>query len=142
VQRIRTTGLLSPAMGARAHRLRMDEVILVIDDNPLLLATLGEALATESTTLVLATGADALQKMQSGMTPDVIVIDLDMRNGYALLVELEAAIGDPIPVVALSSQPRRLLEAGVADAVVVKPFEVGQLRRCVQHACEQPRGAI
>jgi CheY-like chemotaxis protein len=120
----------------------MGEIILVIDDDPLLLATLGEALATESIAPVLSTGTDALQKMQSGMAPDVIVIDLDMRDGYALLAALEATNEDPIPVVALSSQPRRLLGAGIADAVVLKPFEVGQLRRCVQHACEQPRGAM
>ncbi len=120
----------------------MEEVILIIDDNPLLLATLGEALSTEHTSPVLATGADALQKMQRGMTPDVIVIDLDMRDGCALLAQLECAMEDVVPVVALSSEPRRLLEAGVADAVVMKPFEVGQLRRCVHGACERPRGAL
>ncbi len=121
----------------------MAEVILVIDDDPLLLTTLGEALSTEQTIPVLArTGADALQKMERGMAPDAIVIDLDMRDGCALLAQLECATEDIIPVIALSSEPRRLLGAGIADAVVMKPFEVGQLRRCVHHACEQPRGAL
>ena len=120
----------------------MEEVILVIEDDPLLLATLGAALSTEYTAPVLATGADALQKMQLGMTPDVIVIDLDMRDGCALLAQLECAMEDLAPVVALSSAPRRLLEAGIADAVVMKPFEVGELCRCVHRACERPRGAL
>lgn len=120
----------------------MAEVVLVIDDDPLLLATLGEALTTEDLTPVVATGADALQKMRGGMMPDVLVIDLDMRDGCTLLAQLECAMEDLVPVVVLSSEPRRLLEAGIADAVVVKPFEVGLLRRCVHRACEQLRGAL
>jgi CheY-like chemotaxis protein len=120
----------------------MAEIVLVIDDDPLLLATLGEALSTEETAPVLATAADALRRLQGGMSPDVIVMDLDMRDGVAVLAELECAMADLIPVVALSSRPRRLLAAGIADAVVMKPFEVGQLRRCVHQACEQSRGAL
>ncbi|HEX9308230.1 MAG TPA: response regulator [Anaeromyxobacter sp.] len=120
----------------------MDEVILVVDDNPLLLATLGEALSTEHTTPVLArTGADALRKMERGIAPDVVVIDLDMRDGFVVLVQLECAMENVVPVIALSSSPGRLLEAGIADAVLMKPFEVGQLRSCVDRACVRPRGA-
>jgi len=120
----------------------MAEIILVIDDNPLLLATLGEALTTDHTTPVLArTGADALQKMQRGMAPDAVVIDLDMRDGFVVLAQLECAIDD-VPVIALSSKPGRLLEAGIADAVLMKPFDVGRLRSCVDRTCEQPRGAL
>jgi DNA-binding response OmpR family regulator len=120
----------------------MAEVILVIDDNSLLLATLGEALTTDHTTAVLAcSGADALQKMQRGVAPDAVVIDLDMRDGFAVLAQLECAMEDVVPVIVLSSKPGRLLEA-IADAVLMKPFEIGQLRNCVHRACEQPRGAL
>jgi len=118
----------------------MATVILVIDDDPLRLATLGEALTTDDTTSVVArTGEDALREMRRGIAPDVVVIDLDMRDGYAVLIRLECAISDTVPVIALSSEPRRLLEAGIADAVLMKPFEVGQLRSCVHRACEEPR---
>jgi DNA-binding response OmpR family regulator len=120
----------------------MAGIVLVIDDDPRLLAALGEALSTEETAPVLATAAEALRRLRGGMSPDVVVMDLDIRDGYAVLAEVECAMADLIPVVALSSRPRRLLEAGIADAVVMKPFEVGQLRRCVQRACEQPRGAL
>ena len=119
----------------------MEEVVLVIDDDPLLLATLGAALSTDQLTPVLASGGDALRRMERGMTPDVIVIDLDIRDGYELLARLECAMEEIVPVVALSSRPRRLLEAGIADAVVMKPFEVGQLRARVHRVCEEPRGA-
>ncbi len=120
----------------------MAEIILVIDDNPLMLATLGEALTTDHTIPVLAvSGADALQKVQRGIAPDAVVIDLDMREGFAVLADLECAM-EEVPVIALSSSPGRLLEAGIADAVVMKPFEVGQLRSCVDRTCEQPRGAL
>jgi CheY-like chemotaxis protein len=121
----------------------MAEIILVIDDNPLLLATLAEILTTDGTTPVLArNGADALQQMQGGMPPDVVVIDLDMRDGFVVLAQLECAMENVVPVVALSSAPRRLLQAGIADAVLMKPFEVERLRTCVHRVCEQPRGAF
>jgi CheY-like chemotaxis protein len=120
----------------------MAEIVLVVDDDPSLLATLGDALSGEDTAPVLATSAEALRELRRGMVPDVIVIDLDMDGGVAVLTVLERELADLIPVVALSSRPRRLLETGLADAVVMKPFEAGQLRRCVHRACEQPRGAL
>jgi DNA-binding response OmpR family regulator len=120
----------------------MSELALVVDDNPLLLATLGEALSADDIAPVLATARDAMRHLEDGMSPDVIVIDLDMRDGCAVLARLECAISDTIPVVALSSRPQRLLEAGVADAVVMKPFEVGRLCSCVHHACDRSRGAL
>jgi two-component system, OmpR family, response regulator MprA len=121
----------------------MPDVILVVDDNPLLLATLGEALSTEYTTPLLApSGADALDQVERRTTPDAVVIDLDMRDGLLVLAQLECAMGDLVPIIAVSSNPRRLLEAGIADAVLMKPFEVGQLRRCVDRACGRPRGAL
>ncbi len=137
------TRLLSPSRGAGAQRVCMAEVILVVDDNPLLLATLGEALTTDQTTPVLAcSGADALQEMERGMAPDAVVIDLDMRDGFVVLAQLECAMEDVVPIIALSSKPGRLLEAAIADVVLMKPFEVGQLRSCVHRACERPRGAL
>ncbi len=121
----------------------MPDVILVVDDDALLLATLGDALTTECTIPVLApTGADALEQVERRTAPDVVVIDLDMRDGLLVLAQLECAMGDVVPIVAVSSNPGRLLEAGIADAVLMKPFEVGQLRSCVDRACGQPRGAL
>jgi CheY-like chemotaxis protein len=80
---------------------------------------LGEALSTEETAPVLATAAEALSKLRDGMSPDVVVMDLDVRDGAAVLAEAQCAMADLIPVVALSSNPRRLLAAGIADAVCV-----------------------
>jgi DNA-binding response OmpR family regulator len=118
------------------------DVVLVIDDNPLLLETLGEALREEHTLLMLARDAsEAVQGIERGTMPDAIVIDLDMRDGLDALARVETVIEDVVPVIALSSKPRRLLDAGIADAVVMKPFEIGHLRTCVRRACEQCRGA-
>jgi DNA-binding response OmpR family regulator len=120
----------------------MAEVILVVEEDASLRATLGAALSTEETTAVLATGAAAVEELQRGLAPDAIVIDLDMRDGFVVLVRLEREMETLVPVVALSSHPRRLLDAGVADAVVMKPFEVGHLLTCVHRACGEPRGAL
>lgn len=120
----------------------MSDIVLVIDDDPFVLATLRDVLGTEETEPVLATGADALHEMRRGLAPDVIVIDFDMREAAGILAQLDCAMEGIVPVVALSSRPRRLLEAGMADAVVMKPFEVDRLRRCVRGICRQPRGAL
>jgi len=44
----------------------MQAVVLVIDDDPSLLATLGEALTTDDTAPILATAADALREIKRG----------------------------------------------------------------------------
>jgi DNA-binding response OmpR family regulator len=120
----------------------MAEVILVVEDDAALGATLEAALCTEETSALVASGARAVDEMRRGLAPDAIVIDLDMPDGFVVLVQLEREMETLVPVVALSSEPRRLLDAGVADEVVMKPFEVGQLRACVHRACEGPRGAM
>jgi CheY-like chemotaxis protein len=122
----------------------MTDVILVIVEDPSLLARLGEALAGDDTVAVLASGpADALHRLAGGMVPDAVVIDLDMTDGLVTLARVECATDDLLPVVALSSRPRRLLAAGIADGVVMKPFEVGRLRASVQRACaRERRGAM
>lgn len=120
----------------------MTETLLVVEDDPSSLAALGEALASEHRTPVLATARDAVRHLAIGLRPDVIVIDLDLRDGAALLACLELGIEELATVVALASSPRRLLAAGAADAVLVKPLEPGRLRACVDRACGQPRGAL
>jgi DNA-binding response OmpR family regulator len=120
----------------------MPDVILVIDDDPSLLSILAEALTADDMSPVLArSAADALRQCQEGTAPGALVIDLDMRDGFTVLAKIECAIEDTVPVVALSSSPRQLLNAGLADAVLMKPFEVGELRRGVQRACCAHRGA-
>jgi DNA-binding response OmpR family regulator len=121
----------------------MAEVILVVDDNPLLLAMIGAALRSPTTVPVLADGASAaMHDLDQGIAPDAVVIDLDMRDGTVVLSRvLSSSPGGEVPVVALSSRPGRLLEAGMADVVLVKPFELSDLRACVRDACGRQRGA-
>ncbi len=120
----------------------MPDVILVVDDDPAMLATLGEVLAADDMSPVLTrSAAEALRHCHPGAAPVALVIDLDMRDGARVLANLECTIEDTVPVVALSSKPRRLLHAGPADAVLMKPFEVHELRRHVQRACCATRGA-
>lgn len=120
----------------------MPDLILLIDDDDLRLRTLRDALTTEDMTPVVARCVpDALEELERGMKPDAIVIDLDMHDGFVALARVECAVEDVVPVVALSDKPRRLIEAGIVDAVVMKPFEIGHLRSCVSRACAVCRGA-
>lgn len=120
----------------------MPDLILLIDDDAVRLATLRDCLTTDDMTPVIARGVpDALWELEHGMKPDAIVIDLDMHDGFVALARIECATEDLVPVVALSKRPRRLIEAGIADAVVMKPFEIGHLRSSVGRARERHRGA-
>jgi CheY-like chemotaxis protein len=116
------------------------ECVLIVDDNPRLLATIGEALKASHMAPRLANdGDDALEALHGGLAPDAIIIDLDMKRppGMAVLARIQ---GDPdggdLPVLALGSHPNSLLNAGRADAVLLKPFEVEQLRRRLVEICD------
>lgn len=123
--------------------LDMPEIILLIDDDAALLAALRDALTTDSSAPVLARRAsDAVQELDRGMQPDAVVIDLDMPDGLIALEQVHSATEHTVPVVALSSSPRRLLEAALADEVLLKPFEAGHLRTCITRACGCHHGAL
>jgi CheY-like chemotaxis protein len=119
----------------------MPHLVFIIDDNPLLLAAMGEVIRDPDTLPVLARGQDALKTLERYPAPDVIVIDVDMRDGFRILAEIVAAVDRFIPVVALSSNATRVLEAGIVDAVLAKPFDFGQFRACVRRVCDSLRGS-
>jgi CheY-like chemotaxis protein len=121
----------------------MSELVLVIEDDAALSSMLSDALTTDTTVPVLARSAsDAVRQLDHGLRPDAILIDLDMSDGLGALALACCATGHAVPVVALSSSPRRLVEAGTADAVLMKPIESGQLRDRIDRACGSCRGAF
>jgi CheY-like chemotaxis protein len=110
--------------------------VLVVDDEPDLLATVGEILEQEGAKVALATGAaDALRSISDGFEPVVILTDLTMPgwSGVDLVRELRA---DPktsgIRIIAMSASSKMLrLVDDYADAQLQKPFEVETLVEAV-----------
>jgi len=118
------------------------ELVLVVDDDPLLLATLGDALRSCEMASVLAGSLEAaLDALGRGVAPDAILVDLDLHEppGLTALARLQShpAAGD-VPVLALGSNPGDLLRADPAEAVLLKPFELEHLRRRLLAACDRP----
>ena len=115
--------------------------ILVVDDQPDMLALITRVLETEQYTVSKATsGPEALQKINAQM-PDLVVLDYKMAgmDGLAVTKALRAKPQtQPLPVLMLTvmtDEPstRAGFEAGVTD-YVTKPFSIPQLTARVR-AC-------
>ncbi len=125
----------------RNERKRMP-VVLVIEDDPWVRAletsVLGE-LGFE--TLEASNGYSAL-RLAASRTPDLILLDLSLPELHGVQV-LEAFRSDPrtrmVPLVVISAHldTLTLQQAETVDALVPKPFDVGQLEGALRQAFER-----
>ena len=113
-------------------------LLLVVDDEQSLRELVSEALVSVGHEVLQAqNGAVALQMVQSGRAPDLILLDLTMpvMSGDEVVTALKA---DPrlssIPVVVFTSSevPRNDVQG---KAVLHKPIELSQLLELVQTIC-------
>ena len=88
---------------------------------------------------VLAPGVDAaLAALAGGCAPDCILVNIDSRSpsAPALLARLHHhPDAGEVPVLALGSRPGLLMSAG-ADAVMLKPLDLGALRHRIARICD------
>lgn len=141
---------LIPGQGARLHSGIMKPSpcrILLIDDDPEILLSLGTALALEGYEVLTATnGHDALAVTLSE-DPDALIVDVTMpgTDGLTLCRQLRAT-GDRVPILMLTARVsvnERIegLDAG-ADDYLGKPFDLDELlarlRALVRRAYPQP----
>lgn len=112
----------APAVAARR------KTVLVVDDSPVVRDLLAEALRAHGLQVIEAgDGEEALQKLQSGPSIDLVVTDVDMPklDGIGLLQQLRQSDRPrrlPVVMVSMRGSPedqRRALAAG-ADAYLVK----------------------
>lgn len=111
-------------------------VVLVAEDEESVRAMLGIALRSAGFESVLcADGQDALERLQGGFVPDLVLTDIRMpRLGGVELAKLVRADHrwDPIPVIAMSAYSDDMQEyeirAAGADAFLPKPFTIADLR--------------
>ncbi len=123
-------GLCSAITGGRCYSVMA--TILVVDDDPHVLATVEERLAFEEHAVTLAsTGPAGWQHLQSN-TYDLIVLDWDMPelSGIEILRRFRAA-GGTTPIIMLTGHTsiddkESGLDSG-ADDYLTKPFSVREL---------------
>jgi CheY-like chemotaxis protein len=113
--------------------------ILIVDDDPDIRDALGECLRYEGYTVHLAAdGRDALDRLEFGLRPDLILLDLMMPvlNGFEVLLALRSKPEwRNIPVVVVSAN-RGYQAEDLAGAVEIlrKPISVDRLIAAVEQA--------
>jgi DNA-binding response OmpR family regulator len=115
-------------------KVKMEKVILTVDDECTTLAILQTTLRKKFTIVKKNNGKEAMDWLHQGNLPDAIVTDLNMpvMDGLELVKHLRASgLFSQIPVIMLSchdtsSKRIECLSAG-ADDYLVKPFNPQEL---------------
>jgi len=120
-------------------------LVLVAEDEDSVRAMLGIALrAAGFDSLLCVDGRDALDRLEAGLIPDIVLLDIRMprMDGAELAHSIRSeSKWDPIPIVAMSAyndelQQQQIIEAG-ANAFLPKPFTIANLR-AVLHGLAPP----
>jgi two-component system response regulator MprA len=116
----------------------MRPVLLVVDDEITIRDTLANLLTKEGYAVeTAADGLDALEKLQGGLSPKLIVLDLMMPRLGGLAFR-ERQVADPalanIPVVVISGSPRPRVDTVVPlfDAFLSKPIHLPGLLATIE----------
>ncbi len=119
--------------------------ILVVEDNPLNLRLVEQALAFLNINLMKAINGEQALTMASEEKPDLIILDIQIPkiDGYEVTRRLK---NDPelkqIPIVALTayamkSDEEKILAIG-CDAYVSKPLQLSSFRQLIQNYLQKP----
>jgi DNA-binding response OmpR family regulator/signal transduction histidine kinase len=112
--------------------------ILLVDDNSMTRRFVQAVLRTEGVTIVEAVSASAALAVAKTCKADLVLLDIVLPDGsgFDLIEPLRAALGAPVPVLAVTglisrADEGRLGSAGFDD-VVVKPIDATRLRAAVR----------
>jgi CheY-like chemotaxis protein len=109
-------------------------LVLIAEDDQELLAMLGRLVSTFADVELATDGQQALEMVQAGLRPDLLLTDVMMprMNGLTLVEQVKATQGlSRIPVIVLTakSAPRDVI-AGInagARSYITKPFKQDEL---------------
>jgi two-component system CheB/CheR fusion protein len=131
-----------------ASSLHPCERILVVDDHDDILETLRDVLELEGAHVETAASAhEADRVLDAGFRPSVVVVDVRLGGGesgeeYARRLQ-DAPRTASVPVVLMSGDVHELRRLGpVADATLVKPFEMEQLFGVLAEMCREHARAL
>jgi DNA-binding response OmpR family regulator len=112
--------------------------ILLVDDDPHLLVTLGDFLTSEGFTVIRAeSGEEALRRL-GDVEPDLIVLDINMpgMGGIAFLKQITSASGKPrYPVLVLTARStlKDFFKTVAVDGFAPKPCDQAELLGKIRH---------
>lgn len=120
--------------------------ILVVDDDPTILATVSDALDLEGFAVVTATnGAEALEVIDNENRPSLVLLDMRMPvlDGWGFMRAIrERGLNLSVVVMTAAADARRWGREIGAHGVLAKPFELDELLAAVQrfrkvHPCAE-----
>ena len=116
--------------------------ILVVDDDPNILATVADALDLEGYSVVTATnGQEALDALKDGdnpRRPHLVLLDMRMPvlDGWGFMRAVrERGLSLSVVVMTAAADARRWAREIEAHDVLSKPFELDELIAAVQRFC-------
>ena len=123
-----------------------DKSVMVVEDDRDMARVIGDILSDAYGIIYASNGRQALEKIDSGASPTIIVSDVIMpeMDGIALTRALKSNLATShIPVILLSAEvPDTLMQEsleGGADAYLEKPFSPKKLRSTVDNLIENRR---
>jgi CheY-like chemotaxis protein len=123
-----------PDVGAAKSGDPVATRVLVVDDDPSILATVRDILLAEGYEVEAAgTGAQAISLVQT-WRPALVLLDMRMpvMDGWAVARAIRALTSDlPIVVMTAAENAARWAEEIAADGYLAKPFQLDDLLRCV-----------
>ena len=125
----------------------MSGVVLLVDDEPAIVNTLGRTLRAKGYVVQAVTsGKDALVAVAEA-PPDVMLLDINLPDltGWEVLRRLSTAQRSDMRVIVFSASPLapRRMEEFQPEGVLVKPFPIEALERLLQEVTDsdKSRGA-
>ena len=121
---------------------------MIIDDSEMMRVFLSHYFKKNYNVSTFNTGMEALEEIDRGMVPDIILLDLNMpgMSGHEMLTHIKTSVlNQDIRVIILSGMTEtsdriRCLEAG-ADDFVTKPFNPKELElRLLKHVRQFSEG--
>ena len=130
--------------GAPADRGELaQDTILVVDDDPAILATVEEILMSEGYAVATATnGAQALEAIERAR-PALVLLDMRMPvlDGWGFAQGLRArGVAVPVLVMTAAQDVRRWADEIAADGYLPKPFRLLDLLDAVERFVPPPEG--
>ena len=114
--------------------------ILIVEDDPVMVVFLKEYLESISTISTVTTGQEAIDFIEGGLVPHLVVLDLNIPgiDGFEVLKHIRSNVKfNTMPVIVLSgstsSEDRvKALQSG-ADDFMIKPFNPEELKARIQN---------
>lgn len=112
--------------------------VLVIDDEEDIQAVIQALLETSDYEIDTAeNGQVALEKLQGGVKPDIILLDLMMpqMSGYSLLNELHRqGLHTAFSIIVMSADvfTKQQMDRMGVKAFISKPFDIGELQQMIE----------